>query len=193
MKPKRSQLLVILAAVVVLIIILTFFKLSSVLTSASLEHSQLPEQPVQGPAIAAATTIDHDAPKQLTEGDLVTTTNTAVEVSSGQSSEPKTITQLAGHKHAETRKKSSEVLRILEHSRNHCDAELERTTKYDFVDRRGVDWAWCNDKLKRHKIQMGLSWGTLSEKDQKTWWASTFTEDTIATPHLITSRLLQGE
>ena len=176
MKPKRSQLLVVLAAVVAFIIILTFFKLSTVLSNASLQKSQAPEQPAT--AIEAVTIrSDPEEPRQGSEADAVSNSVVDMQPSAqsdrssvtSQQSQTLTKTQLAGYKHPAASHKDSEVLRILAHRRNHCDAELEHATKYNFVDRRKVDWAWCNDKIKKHKIQMGLSWGTLSTQDQKTW------------------------
>jgi len=50
----------------------------------------------------------------------------------------------------------SEVSDLLNNRKNFCADEL--LVGYGKADRRDVDWAWCIDKVKRHKIELGFSW-----------------------------------
>lgn len=184
MKPRRAHLLTVLAAVVVLIILLSFLKLSSVLNSASIVQTEaLPK--TEGSLRKNSRMSDRTqneleiVPDKLPSPEVAPSQHmrreeepppSAASLPVRASAPPNDFSLVLGFRHAKSSEQSSEVLRILAHKRNYCDAETKLAVNYDFVDRRGVDWAWCVDMAKTHKIQLGLSWGTLSAQDQKTWW-----------------------
>ena len=140
MKPRRAHLLTFLAAVVVLIILLSFLKLSSVLNSASVVQTA-DRQSIISDRVQNELEIIPDklsSPKvppvqQMRREEEPPPSTASLPVRA--SAPPNDFSLVLGFRHVKSSEQSSEILRILAHKRNYCDAETKLAVNYDFVDR----------------------------------------------------------